>query len=137
MRRYRFLEKEGIYEALNRLRNAFLAARNGTEVEMIINGLLTSDERLKIGRRIIVAEYLREGFTVEEIIRLLKVGKNMIQHVSRLLDKNQDWFDLIKRRSEIVEKEYKSKKFNMVGGPKLVFKRKEYSGFSRKDIKRK
>lgn len=136
MRRYRFLEKEDIYEALNRLRNAFLAARDGTEVEMIINGLLTSDERLKIGRRIIVAEYLREGFTVEEIIRLLKVGKNTIQHVSRLLDQNQDWFDLIERRNEMVEKKYKSKKYKTSGGSKMVFKTREYSGFSRKNVKR-
>ena len=49
MRRYRFLEKEEIFDALNKLRNAFLAARDGDEVEEIINGLLTFDEKMKIG----------------------------------------------------------------------------------------
>ena len=46
MRRYRFLEKEEIFDALNKLRNAFLAARDGDEVEEIINGLLTFDEKM-------------------------------------------------------------------------------------------
>ena len=61
MRRYKFLQKEDLFEALNRLRDAFLAAKDGNEVEEIINGLLTQDEKLKIGRRILVAEYIKDG----------------------------------------------------------------------------
>lgn len=43
MRRYKFLKKEDIYQAFNRLRDAFLSAKDGNEVEEIINGLLTRD----------------------------------------------------------------------------------------------
>lgn len=137
MKRYQFLQKEEIYEALNRLRNAFLASRDGNEVEEIINGLLTQDERLKIGRRILIAEYISSGVGIDEIRRQLKVGKNTIMHVTRLLEENPECFSLIEKRSQYVEKEYKSKKYKVVGNSQLVFKRKVYSGFSRKDVKRK
>ena len=137
MKRYRFLKKEDIYEALNRLRDSFLAAKDGEEVEKIIKGLLTSDERLKIGRRILIYEYLNSGYTMDEIRKFLKVGKNTVLHVARLLDQYPECFELIKRRREIVEREYKSKKYNTTGGSNLIFKRKEYSGFSRKNVKRK
>ena len=40
MRRYGFLTKTDTYEALNRLRDAFLAAKDGNEVNEIINGIL-------------------------------------------------------------------------------------------------
>ena len=53
MKRYTFLTKDDTYEALMRLRDAFLAAKNGKEVGEIINGLLSEDEKIKIGRRII------------------------------------------------------------------------------------
>ena len=136
MRRYRFLDKEAVYEALNRLRNAFLASRDGNEVEDIINGLLTSDERLKIGRRILIAEYLKSGLGIDEISRQLKVGKNTIMHVAKLMDQNPACYILIQRRGHIVEKEYENKKYIEVGGPTLIFKRKKYTGFRRKDVKR-
>lgn len=137
MKRYKFLQKEEIYEALNRLRNAFLASRDGNEVEEIINGLLTQDERLKIGRRILIAEYISSGVGIDEIRKQLKVGKNTVMHVAKLIDAHPDCYDLIKRRSLLVEKEYKYKKYVYLGGSNLIFKKKEYSGFSRKDVKRR
>lgn len=136
MRRYRFLEKEDIYEALNRLRDSFLAAKNGGDVEKIINCLLTSDEKLKIGRRVIIAENLHSGLTIDEISKLLKVGKNTILHVSRLLDQYPEGFELIERRRKVVEKTYKNNAYKKVGGSDLVFKRKSYTGFTRKDVNR-
>lgn len=136
MRRYRFLQKEDIYQALNRVRDAFLAAKNGGEVEEIINGLLTYDEKLKIGRRILVAEYLKDGIKIHEIAKLLKVGKNTIISVARNLDINSNFFDLINKRKEKVEKEYSKKKFREIGGSTLVFKKKQYTGFKRKDVER-
>ena len=137
MRRYRFLGKEDVYDALNRLRNAFLASGDGEEVDEIINGVLTSDERIKIGRRIIIAEYISSGVGIEEISQTLKVGKNTIMHVARLLEEHPDCFSLIERRSEIVENEYRNKRYRMIGGSKLVYKKRVYSGFRRKDVKRK
>lgn len=136
MKRYRFLKQEDIYDALNRLRNAFLAARNGIEVEKIINGLLTEDEKLKIGRRIIIAEGIRSNATIEEISKSLKVGKNTVMTVMRLLEENPECFDLIEKRSLLVENEYKSKKYKQVGGSTQIFKTNKYSGFKRKNVER-
>lgn len=135
MRRYRFLTKDDIYEALNRLRDAFLAAKNGNEVEEIINGILTYDEKLKIGRRILIAEYIRSGIGFDQIARTLKVGKGTIVSVMKNLD-NPTWFDLIEKRGEKVEETYQKRKHRLVGGSTLVFKKKEYTGFKRKDVTR-
>lgn len=136
MSRYGFLEEKEIYDALNKLRNAFLAAKDGSEVDEIINSILTHDEKMKIGRRIIVAEGIISGISAEQIIRMLKVGANTIQHVSRLLDRYPTGFSLIQRRSKKVEEEYKNRKYREVGSSQLVFKKNEYTGFKRKDVRR-
>lgn len=136
MRRYQFLSKENIYEALNRLRDAFLAAKDGNEVNQIINGLLTHDEKVKIGRRIIIAEWIESGMTIEEIARNLKVGKSTILSVMRNLDLDATFYKLIKTRTKKVTKEYADKKFKEVGGATLIFKKKQYTGFKRKDVSR-
>ncbi|OGH30857.1 MAG: hypothetical protein A3J69_02485 [Candidatus Levybacteria bacterium RIFCSPHIGHO2_02_FULL_42_12] len=136
MRRYRFLNKDDIYSALNGLRDAFLAAKDGNEVEEIINGLLTYDEKLKIGRRILVAQYLKNGISFDEIIKMLKVGKNTIASVMKNLDEYPTSFELIDKRGQKVQEEYRKRRYNLVGGPKLMFKKKEYTGFKRKDVAR-
>lgn len=136
MRRYKFLQKEQVFDALNRLREAFLAAKNGAEVEEIINGILTFDEKLKIGRRIIIASYLKEGYSFEEIAKTLKVGKNTVVSVMKNLDEHPDFFNLINQRKKKVENEYNRKKYRLIGGSKLLFKKKEYTGFKRKDVER-
>ncbi len=136
MRRYRFLQKEDIYEALNKVRNAFLAAKNGTEVEEIINGLLTQDEKIKIGRRVLVAEYINSGISFDEISRILKVGRNTIASVMKNLDEHPTSFTLIEQRRKKVDKEYDKNKYIAIGGSNLVLKRKEYTGYKRKDVGR-
>lgn len=136
MRRYKFLNQEDVYSALNRLRNAFLAAKAGTEVESIINGLLTHDEKMKIGRRILIAELLHNDLTVEEISELLNVGRSTIATVNKNIDSHPDCFNLIAKRSEKIESEYESKKHTYSGSSKLIYKKKIYSGFKRKNVKR-
>ncbi len=136
MKRYRFLTNEDIYEATNRLRDAFLAAKNGNEVDQIIKGVLTDDEKLKIGRRILIAEYLKSGLNFEQISRMLRVGKSTILSVQRNLDLNPVSFELLSKRLLKVEKEYKSKSHKETGGSKLLFKKRQYTGLKRKDIER-
>lgn len=136
MRRYTFLNKEDIFQALNRLRDAFLAARDGNEVEEIINGILTSDERLKIGRRILIAEYIKDGSRFQDIMRDLKVGKNTIAEITRCLDNHPACFDIIGKRRQKVDTTYANRKYRWVEGSKLIFKKKEYTGFKRKDVQR-
>lgn len=136
MRRYKQLDENEVFEAFNELRNVFLAAKDGNDVDKIMDGLLTHDEKLKVGRRLLIANWLTAGFGIEEVARRLKVGKNTVMHVSRRLEKYKECFDLINRQRKIVENEYENKKYRMVGGPKLVFKKREYTGFKRKDVKR-
>lgn len=136
MRRYQFLQEEDIYAALNRLRDAFLAAKDGRDVEEIINGLLTQDEKLKIGRRILIAEYLDAGVKIEEIARELKVGKNTIVLVMKSLDEYQLFLPLIMQRTQRVKNEYQKNSYKKTGGSTQIYKRKSYTRYTRKDVKR-
>lgn len=136
MRRYKFLLKEEVYEALNGVRDAFLAAKDGNDVEDIMKGILTFDERMKIGRRILIAECLLAGIPFHEIARALKVGKTTIGFVSKNLDEYSKCFELIKSRRNKVKTVFDKQAYVKQGGSKLVFKRKEYTGFKRKDVKR-
>ena len=77
-----------------------MAARDGAEVDRILNGLLTLDERIKIGRRILVAEYIIAGIKIEEISTILSVGKNTVANVSRALSENPECFKLIEERGK-------------------------------------
>lgn len=136
MRRYNFLEKADVHMALNRVRDAFLAAKDGEDVEQIINGVTTFDERMKIGRRILIAQYLLNGTRIEDIQIELKVGRSTIAYVSRNIDDYEKCFSLISKRSDNVEKEYKKKSYKETGGSSLVFKKKTYTGFKRKNVRR-
>ncbi len=136
MRRYKFLQKEDVYEALNKVRSALLAAKNGNDVEQIMNGIMTFDERMKIGRRIQIAECLLQDLRTEEIQSLLKVGRTTISQVSKNLDDYEKCFHLISARNKKVEKTYKAKSHRLVGGSTKVFKTREYTGFKRKEVRR-
>ena len=136
MRRYKFLQKEEVFNALNKVRDALLAAHDGNDVEEIMKGILTFDERMKIGRRILIAEYLLAGVPFYEIARLLKVGKTTIGFVGRNLDDYAKCFQLISLRGTRVGKEFDKKAYVKRGGSTLVYQRTEYTGFKRRDVKR-
>ncbi len=136
MRRYGFLASSDISEALNRLRDAFLAAKDGNEVTEIINGLLTEDEKIRIGRRILIAEALRSEGKYKEIVQISNVGYSTIAWVAKQIVSFPKCFQLVSIRGRKVEKEYRSKRFREVSLSPLPNRRKEYSGIKRSDIKR-
>lgn len=136
MRRYHFLSKDSVYQALNKLRAAFLAAKDGSQVDEIIKTVLTHDERMKIGRRIQIAQMLKNGFTYAQIKEKLKVGPPTIRQVDQRMQQNPLGYQLIEAREEKVEKVYKSKAYEKIGGPKLIFKKRKYTGLKRKGVKR-
>lgn len=136
MRRYKFLTQGSVYNALNKLRSAFLAAKDGNEVEEIIMGTLTHDERMKIGRRIQIAQMLKERHTYAQIKDALKVGPPTIRLVDRKMNEHPACYKLINKREQKVEKEYKQRSYEKIGGPKMIFKKRAYTGFKRKDVKR-
>jgi uncharacterized protein YerC len=135
-RRYRFLTRDFVYSALNKLRAAFLAAKDGGDVEEIIKGVLTYDERMKVGRRIEIAQMLEKKFTYKEIAKGLKVGLNTIALVDKSMHEHPRCFELIKKREEKVEKIYAKKAYTKSGGSLQVFKKRKYTGFKRKDVNR-
>lgn len=102
----------------------------------IIKGILTNDERMKIGRRIQIAQLLREGITYREIKEELKVGIDTILLVEEKLNQSKTWFDLIMFRENKVEKVYRNKRFRTIGGSTKIFKQSEYTGFTRKNVQR-
>jgi len=120
--------------ALNKLRAAFLAAKDGNEVEEIIKGVLTSDERIKIGRRILVSQLIDEGNTYDTIRQRLRVGKQTVLQVQRLKSLSPKCFELINIREEKVENTFGNKAYKMVGNPKRFQKFPRYTGFKRKDV---
>lgn len=136
MRRYTFLLKHEVYLALNKARDALLAAKDGSDVNELLEGLFTDEERLQIGRRILIAEQIRMGRSYSEIIEDLHVGVGTINTVYRNLNSHPQCFKLVFERSRKVEKVYNDKKYRLVGGSQLVYKKKEYTGITRKDIKR-
>jgi uncharacterized protein YerC len=136
MRRYHFLQQKDVFEALDRVRDALLAARDGNDVEQIMNGILTFDERMKIGRRILVAEYLIAGFKMEEIKDMFNVGRTTISQVTRKIGDYERCFDLLRSRNKKVNDTYGKKRYRLSGGSTKIFKTKEYTGFKRKDVKR-
>lgn len=135
-RRYSFLHKTRVYSALNKLRASFLAAKNGSEVNEIINGILTHDEQMRIGRRIEVAQMLISGYTWREIVGSLKVGLSTIELVEKLISDHPMAYKLINKREKKVEKEFDQKAYirrNTQPGPK---RKTIYTGFTRKEVKR-
>lgn len=135
-RRYQFLPEDFVSNAISKLRAAFLAAKNGDDVEEIIKGVLTYDERLKIGRRIEIAQMLKEGITYKEIADELKVGLSTISLVDKLMRQYPNCYELIKEREEKVEREFSRRAYIGRGGSKMIFRRREYTGFKRKDVSR-
>ena len=136
MRRYQFLTKRDIYDALNKLRDALLAANDGNDVEELMKGLFTDEERMQLGRRIIIAEMLQEGYTHVEIVEDMHVGKATVSGVYNKLSSNPKCFELIFERHKKLEKEYQAKKYKDVYDWYHVLPKKEYTGVTRKDIKR-
>lgn len=136
MRRYKRLTKEDIFEALNEIRNAFLAAKDGSEVDEIMSFIMTTEEKIRLGRRVLIAKWVEANNPLDDIYRILKVGKSTVQFVTRRRHLHPAGFESIVKRGHKVEDEYQKRAYRGTGGSKLWIKRKEYTGFKRKDVKR-
>jgi len=91
---------------------------------------------MKIGRRIQVAQLIKNGAGYDEIIKILKVGKNTVTKVDKKLQDFPEAFDYIDKRENTVEDEFKKKAYAKKGGSLKVFKETEYTGYKRKDVER-
>ncbi|HMS22946.1 MAG TPA: Trp family transcriptional regulator [Candidatus Levybacteria bacterium] len=136
MKRYKDISQDDIFSAWNKLRDALLAAKDGHEVEEIMKSLFTDEEKFQLGRRIMIAECIKDSMTNAEICDLLKVGRSTVTHILRRVEKYPKGFMLIEKRGKRVKREYENKKYKEVGGSRLIWKKKIYTGVTKKDIKR-
>ena len=78
-------EKE-IMKTLDTLYTAASAVTGRDAVKLFLKDLLTSSERIMLGRRIIIARMLLSGETYDGITKRLKVGHDTIFRVQRWLN---------------------------------------------------
>lgn len=136
LRRYYFLSNRDIGEIFDKVRDAFLAAKDGHDVDAVIDAILTAEERVKIGRRIMVAQLINDKATYEDLHRILKVGKVTVTTVIHQMLVNPEGFEAILRRTKKVSQEYKDKAYAKVGSSKLFLKKSVRTNFNIRDVKR-
>ena len=102
-KRQKDLTKEEIIATLDALYTAASAIKGRNEVKLFLRDLLTSSERIMLGRRIIIARMLIAGESYREIGRRLRVGNNTIRRVERWLE---DQFPGFEKAVKEMEKEY-------------------------------
>ena len=72
--------------------------KNREEIRLFFKDLLTPDEIAMFMRRIEVAVLLLAGYTYEDIVEYLGVGKSKIANVQKTLDKGGQGYKLIMKR---------------------------------------
>jgi len=72
--------------------------KNREEIRLFFKDLLTPDEIAMFMRRIEVAVLLLAGYTYEDIVEYLEVGKSKIANVQKTLDKGGQGYKLIMKR---------------------------------------
>lgn len=95
-------EKERI-RTLDALYTAVSSVRGREAVKLLLRDLLTSSERIMLGRRIIVARMLLYGESQREISRRLGVGRDTIHKVEKWLEDQMPGYE---NAIEGMEKEF-------------------------------
>ncbi|MEK7076053.1 MAG: YerC/YecD family TrpR-related protein [Patescibacteria group bacterium] len=88
----RMIYLEALYTAISTLKSR-------EEIKGFLRDLLTSSERIMLGRRILIAKKLLEGKLYSEIVEEMKVGMDTIMRVHRWLEdenKNRGYEKVIK-----------------------------------------
>src|SRR3989344_624072 len=84
--RARELSDKARIEVLDTLYTAAGAVRGRDAMKLFLRDLLTTSERIMLGRRIIIARKLIAGETHRKIEEDMKVGRDTVQRVQRWLD---------------------------------------------------
>lgn len=137
LRRYYFLDNKSLPAIYDKVQAAFLAAKDGNEVKAVIDAILTPDEKVKVGRRILVAQLIKDGkITYEDLLKTLKVGKSTVAMVIHQMLINPEGFEAIFRRVKKVDQEYKDKAFATSVLSRHIVGPKTRTNFKRADVKR-
>lgn len=135
MARYDFLPRHAVEDALEKLRAALLAAKDGHDVDEIIQGLLTPDEYIKLGRRIEVARLLKSGMTYREISDDMSVGLSTVKLVARKLYERPRCYKLIHSTEQKIDNEHSKERYRKTGSLMMIRKRKIRTSRSPKDVR--
>ena len=105
-RKQKDLTKKEIIATLDALYTAASAVKGRDSVKLFLRDLLTSSERIMLGRRIIIARMLIADVSHDEIMRRLRVGKGTVRRVHHWL---HDQFPGFEKAIAEMEKEYASR----------------------------
>jgi len=97
------LTKKEIIVTLDALYTAASAVKGRDAIKLFLRDLLTSSERIMLGRRIIIARMLIMGTTEDEIAERLRVGRGTVWRVRRWL---HDQFPGYEKAIAEMEREY-------------------------------
>ncbi len=84
--RSRKISDEERIKYLDTLYTTISSLKSKEEIKNLLKDLLTESERIMIGRRILIAQYLLKDYSYAQIIAELKVGPDTIMRVHRWLD---------------------------------------------------
>jgi TrpR-related protein YerC/YecD len=92
------LPKEKRIQMIAEFYDVINSLKNRKEVRLFFRDLLTPDEIAMLMRRIEVAALLLAGFTYEQIMELLGVGKDKINNVQKSLVRHGEGYKIVIKR---------------------------------------
>ncbi len=121
-RRAKDLTKEETIVTLDTLYTAAGTVRGRAAVKLFLRDLLTSSERLMLGRRIIIARLLIAGSSYEDIQKRLRVGRATISRVHRWL---KDQFPGFEQAVKGMEQEFKKREEKSLYATNVLYRLKK------------
>jgi uncharacterized protein YerC len=126
--KYKKLTKEDRIKCLDALYTAIGCLKSRDDIKLFLRDLLTSSERIMIGRRIIIAQMLIDGYSHRNIAGEIGVGMDTIFRVQRwLTDDKKGYEKTIEKFNRELKKRNKSNAYLMSGSFADIKKR--YKGY--------
>lgn len=116
------LTEEEIIVTLDTLYTAASAVKGRDAVKLFLRDLLTSSERIMLGRRIIIARLLISGETYNSIQERMNVGHATIGRVQRWLD---DQFPGFEQAVAEMEKEFRKRAQKRLYATSMLYRLKK------------
>ena len=130
------LPKEERIRLIGEFYDAMSTIKNRDEAAKVFKDILDGDEIGNVMRRIDVAILILLGFTYEEIVELLGVGKDKVRRVQQKLDRGGEGYRILierilekrkKRKVQLIKKGKRRQRW--ANQPELEFMKKKYGGY--------
>jgi TrpR-related protein YerC/YecD len=129
------LPKEERIRLIGEFYDAMSTIKNRDEAAKVFKDILDGDEIGNVMRRIDVAILILLGFTYEEIVALLGVGKDKVRRVQQKLDRGGEGYRILierilekrkKRKVQLIKRRKKQQRWG--SNPGIEFMKKKYGG---------